>query len=550
MKKIIFLILIFGFIKVTISQNNKYWVMFKNKNGTPYSVATPTAYLTAKSILRRSNQGIAINISDLPVTPAYVTQIAAVPSVTVLYRSKWMNGIVVLTNTTAIASINTFTFVNSTNQVNKYKISLPVKINEEQDPNELNSNKISAVTSYSYGGANWQQKMIGADCLHNLGYRGQGMTIAVLDDGFDQVNTNPIFDSLFLQNRLLGTRDFVTGDTMVFEDDTHGAWCLSTMAGLKPGKIIGTAPKANYWLLRTEDVSTETISEEYNWIRGAEFADSVGADVCTTSLGYTQFDVGAPSLNNHVYADLNGKTAPMSIAANMAARKGMIVLNAAGNEGTSGWFFIAVPSDADSIITVGAVDSLGNHANFSSYGPTSDGRTKPDLSARGQKAYVCGPGVSCFFGNGTSFATPVLAGAVTCLWQSRKFATSQQIIKALRATASNSASPNNSIGWGIPNMCTAASSTLLSVENLKNESSEFKLFPNPFTNELKISLSRIEKNISISICDVLGKNIYLEEIDNPSAVISLNPANLFNTGVYFITISSPSFIITKKIMKQ
>ena len=183
MKKIIFLILIFGFVKITISQNNKYWVMFKNKNGTPYSVSTPTAYLTAKSILRRTNQSITINSSDLPVTPSYVSQIAAVPSVTVLYRSKWLNGVVVRTNTTAIATINTFTFVNNTNAVNRFKIVLPVIEKNQPAPEVLNPNKTNNPASYNYGGAAWQEKMIGVDCMHNLGFRGQGMTIAIIDDG-------------------------------------------------------------------------------------------------------------------------------------------------------------------------------------------------------------------------------------------------------------------------------------------------------------------------------------------------------------------------------
>ncbi len=230
-----------------------------------------------------------------------------------------------------------------------------------------------------------------SNCLHNMGFRGQNAAIAVIDDGFSNAHINPVFDSLRLQGRLLGTRDFVMGDTMVFEDDAHGAMCLSTMAGLKPGTIIGSAPKASYWLLRSEDANTETPSEEYNWIRAAEFADSVGADVCTTSLGYTTFD---NSSYNHTFATLDGKTANMSIAATMAARKGMLMFNAAGNGNGGSWPLIGIPADADSICTVGAVDSLSVITGFSSLGPTADGRIKPDLCAEGGKAYVCRVAVS------------------------------------------------------------------------------------------------------------------------------------------------------------
>ena len=549
MKKIIFLILIFGFVKITISQNNKYWVMFKNKNGTPYSVSTPTAYLTAKSILRRTNQSITINSSDLPVTPSYVSQIAAVPSVTVLYRSKWLNGVVVRTNTTAIATINTFTFVNNTNAVNRFKIVLPVIEKNQPAPEVLNPNKTNNPASYNYGGAAWQEKMIGVDCMHNLGFRGQGMTIAIIDDGFNSVNTNSIFDSLFLENRLLGTRDFVTGDTMVFEDDTHGAYCLSTMAGNQPGKIIGTAPKAKYWLLRSEDVATETISEEYNWIRAAEFADSVGADITTTSLGYTTFDSG---LNDHSYSTLNGRTAPMSIAANMAARKGMVVLNAAGNEGQSFWVYVGVPADADSIISVGAVDSLSNHASFSSYGPTFDGRIKPDLSTRGQKALVCGPGANCSFSNGTSFATPILAGAVACLWGAKPGLKNMTLINGLKQYASNSLAPNNSIGWGVPNICYTYQSTI-GINEITNDISTFSIHPNPVTAQLTVNINLYsEKNFILKIMDVLGKEIKAEILSRDigtDSSINLNVSSLDN-GVYFISISDQNKISTKKFMKQ
>jgi serine protease AprX len=548
-KKFTFSILfafIFSLYQNNYAQTFKYFVSFKNKTGTPYSISTPGAYLSPKAIARRTNQGIAINQTDLPVTPSYVTQVDAVPTTTVLYRSKWLNGVMVLASPAAITTINSYTFVNSSLKANKVKVTLPYKNTTPASPSDA---KIAQTASYNYGPSYWQQKMIQADCLHNQGYRGQGMTIAIMDIGFYDIQNNPVFDSLFIENRLLGTRDFVNGDTLVFEDasELHGVMCLSTMAGNKPGTIVGTAPKAKYWLLKTEDGYSESITEEYNWVRAVEFADSVGADITTTSLIYNQFDGG---LNDHVYAtDLNGKTAPMSIAANMAARKGMIVLNGAGNDGGNAWYYVDVPADADSIIAVGAVDSLGAHAGFSSYGPSSDGRIKPDLSTRGANAYVCSAGGSCFYGNGTSFATPILAGATACLWQYKNFAKNMQIISAMKNTASNSSTPNNSIGWGIPQMCNAA--TLLGSVGVKEIESndDIFIFPNPVKDELNIALnSKLSFPVLVKIIDVLGKEVFSQQY-NPTSKISIKEVSKLESGFYTVNIISNEKNSSKKFSK-
>jgi serine protease AprX len=526
----------------------KYWIMFKNKTGTPYSVSTPSAYLSPKAIARRATQGITIDNTDLPVTPSYVSQVAAVSGVNVLYRSKWLNGVVIsTTNTAALATIKTFTFVQDTNRVARYKLNYPLE--NSPIPEHTITEKTQSATAFNYGAGLNQAQMIGADCLHSYGFRGQGMTIAVMDAGFNNVHLYDIFDSLFLQNRLLGTRDFVDGDTTVFTEHFHGANVLSTMAACKPGTMIGTAPKANYWLLRTEDAAPESISEEYNWIRGAEFADSVGADVCTTSLGYTIFDFG---LNNHTYSQLDGKTAPMSVAATMAARKGMVVLNAAGNEGNGSWYYIAVPADADSIITVGAVNPSKQYAGFSSKGPTADGRIKPDLSAQGENAIVCIYGAGCSQGSGTSYATPILAGGVTCLLQFKKYAKPMEIIGALKATADSSSSPNNRVGWGVPNLCAASAHSLLAVPSLEKDGN-MKVYPNPFSNELNISLQNIPvKNFTLTVKNVLGQIVYSGEYanENGTKLIRLQESKDLNPGIYFVSINSPEFNITKKVVKH
>ncbi len=437
----------------------KYWILLKNKNGINYSLNNPSQFLTQKSIDRRAKYSIPYHVTDLPVNLSYVSLIDTVKGVKVLYVSKWLNGVVISIDSASVAqsalnAISSFSFVGNNTKVKKYKFDLPLPVDPLLSTLEKTNNRNSTTAScgYNYGGSNGQIKQLNLDCLHESGYQGQGMTIAVMDVGFTGVDSSPVFDSLRMNSRIIGTRDFIDGGSNAYTGGSHGFNVLSCLAAFKSKVAIGTAPKASYWLFRTEDGLSETLSEEYNWIRAAEFADSVGVDIITTSLGYTEFD--SPS-QNHTYATLNGRTAPMSIAANLAARKGIFVLNAAGNEGANSWRYISVPADADSICSVGAVDTLGNYAFFSSVGPTPDGRIKPDLAACGSAAWICDAFGNCFPGNGTSFATPVLAGAVACYWQAHRSDNNIKVLNDLKQSGSNSSSPNNQKGWGVPKIpCT------------------------------------------------------------------------------------------------
>ena len=546
-KTLLFACLLLAFSNESFAQfPAKYWVKFTDKNASPYTIGNPSAYLTARSIARRTAQGIAIDMTDIPVNQTYINQVNGTGA-QVFQRSKWMNAaIVIVNNATQLSAINSLTCVLGSAPVGKYiKTKSPEELTETIT--ESSYKKLTQTTSYNYGPSFTQANQIGADCMHNEGYRGQNMVIAVIDAGFENVNTNPVFDSLRNEGRLLGTRDYVQGNTSVNEDYLHGANCLSLIAGNTPGELIGTAPKASYWLIRSEDAATEKIIEENNWVVAAEFADSVGADITTTSLGYTTFDI--PS-QNHVYADLNGKTAVASIAATMAARKGMFVLNAAGNEGGGAWNYIGVPADADSICTVGAVNGSGVHASFSSVGPTSDGRIKPDLSSMGQGSYVCNSNGLFSNGNGTSYATPILAGAVACLWQANPTKTNMEILQALRATASQATNPDNIYGWGIPNMC--AAHNLLNGTNVGvNEimkATNFKLFPNPANNYISFSLN--QKPEFILLHDVLGNAIDFTVTEKQTHSFELVFDNSMANGVYFISIKTAEGVINSKFVKQ
>jgi len=547
-KTIIFACLLLSITNELLAQfPGKYWVKFKDKNFSPYSVGIPSSYLSARSIARRANQGIGTDITDIPVNQTYINQVNATGA-QVFQRSKWMNAaVVIINNASQLSAINSLTCVLSSAPVGKY---IKTKSEEELSVNAITPSfyKQSSVSSYSYGPSFTQVNLIGADCMHELGFRGQGIVIAVIDAGFENVNTNPVFDSLRNEGRLLGTRDYVQGNTSVNEDYLHGANCLSLIAGNTPGQLIGTAPKAGYWLIRSEDAATEKIIEENNWVVAAEFADSVGADITTTSLGYTTFD--NPS-QNHVYADLNGRTAVASIAATMAARKGIFVLNAAGNEGGGSWNYIGVPADADSICTVGAVNGSGVHANFSSVGPTSDGRIKPDLSSMGQGSYVCNANGFFSSGNGTSYATPILAGAVACLWQAHPNRTNMAILHALKVTASQSTNPDNIYGWGIPNICDAHNYLNLHNDVGLQESdinSSVVIFPNPAHNQINFSMK--QKIEQVKLIDVLGNAIAFSVIEKQPNTFELVFTNEMANGVYFISIKTTEGVINSKFVKE
>ena len=248
----------------------------------------------------------------------------------------------------------------------------------------------------------------------------------------------------------MNTYDFVANEVSVNEDDSHGMNCLSTIAANLPGTFVGTAPKATFCLYRTEDVASETRIEEHNLAAGYERADSIGVDVCSVSLGYTTFDF--PS-QNYTYADMNGNTTMSAIASDIAAKKGMLPVIAAGNEGTNAWHYISTPADADSVMAVGAVDTLGNVGNFSSYGPSSNGRVKPNVAATGVRAVVASPSTGLpVLSNGTSFAAPNMAGLTTCLWQAFPEYNNMAILDAMQRSASKFTSPNDRIGFGIPDM--------------------------------------------------------------------------------------------------
>lgn len=284
------------------------------------------------------------------------------------------------------------------------------------------------------------------------------MQIAVLDNGFNNYTTLRAFDSVNINGQILGTWDFVAREQNVANDGSHGMNCFSTIAANIPGQFIGKAPKASFWLYQTEDNSSEYPVEEFNWVCGAERADSSGADVMSSSLGYYDFNNAAL---NYTYSNMNGNTTISAIGADLAAKKGIIVFNAVGNEGGNSWRFLITPADGDSVVAVGAVSAAGNVGGFSSYGPSSDGQIKPDMASVGVAALVQTTANTVGTSNGTSFACPNMAGLGTILWQAFPEYNNMKIIQALRQAGSKFTTPDDRVGYGIPNMKLAFSNLLV-----------------------------------------------------------------------------------------
>ncbi|MFH0760037.1 MAG: S8 family serine peptidase [Bacteroidota bacterium] len=523
---------------------NKYWVQFTDKQNSVYSTDRPDEFLSARSIERRERYSIVVSEQDLPVSQAYIDSLTSI-GVTVLNRSKWFNAVTVYTtDTNHLIRIRQFPFVKQLKSVIRLKSIQPANDKFSLESiTDLESGTVTDTTLLRYGKASRQIGMLNGHILHNQGFQGQGMVIAVLDAGFRRVDVNHAFDSLYINSQILGGWDFVNNSPLSFADTehAHGAQVLSIMAGNLPSELVGTAPKASYYLLRTEDAPTENLVEEDNWIASAEWADSAGADLINSSLGYTTFDI--PALN-HTYSDMDGNTTRITIAADIAASKGMLVVNSAGNEASIDWHYIGAPADADNILTVGAVDSLGNYAIFSSTGPTFDGRIKPNIVAQGQLTAVVGTDGNIFRGSGTSYSSPVMCGLAACLWQTNRTLPPMIIIETIQQSASRASNPDSLYGYGVPDFGKALF-LMLGISPIKlDDESLFRVYPNPFTDHLVIDFySHDRQEITIEVIAMTGKKLVLEKLEVGYTSINRLDINQFSelpAGMYILRIITQS----------
>ena len=432
---------------------NKYWVEFRDKADSPFCTCRPTEFLSARALDRRALASIPIVENDLPVNPEYLRQLT-IHGVQIHNTSRWLNAAAVMADSATAQGLKSLPFVKSLRYLGphlKYR-NPPNRPAKKRTPLS-SSPSIQGDDIPIWGYAGQQNQQLGLPVLHSAGHRGAGIWVAVMDGGVTNADTIPMFDSIGRQGRLIPGWDFVERDAGVFEAAQHGTAVLSVMASNLPKYFVGTAPDATYFLLKTEDTGGEFPIEEVNWIAGAEWADSLGIDIINASLGYTSFNDNTLS---HTYPELDGRTAIGSRGASIAATKGMIICNSAGNEGDGEWHYLGVPADAPGILAVGAVSADGKHATFSSFGPTSDGRIKPELVAPGDNVVVAGNvGISLGLSSGTSLASPMMAGALASLWSAFPDKTAAEVLDAVFSTADQNNSPDNGRGYGLPDMSRA-----------------------------------------------------------------------------------------------
>ena len=424
-----------------------YRILLTDKHGTPFHLDRAEEFLSPKSIERRRRQGLAIDSTDLPVSPRYIRRIIS-DDVVLIGQSKWNNTLLVkVRDTKDVKALRSLPFVKDVVKVYTSPDSVKPTVRSVFHK-ELNKWEAAPEDEYGFAGANID--LVKGRLLHQKGYRGRGMTIAVFDGGFMNVDRIPAMKNV----RIAGTRDFlVFSSTDIYEEADHGTKVLSAIALNMPGTYIGTAPEAEFWLMRTEDVQTESLVEEDYWAFAAEYADSLGVDIISSSLGFQDFD---DKTTDHQYVELDGAHALISCTASMLSAKGIVLVNSAGNDGVGTWKKVNFPADAKDILAVGAVNKSKKNATFSSVGPTQDGRVKPDIMALGSPASVMSGRGVINSDMGTSFAAPIITGLVACLWQSAPLKTATQVMEAVRRSADNYDTPNNVFGYGIPDFEKAA----------------------------------------------------------------------------------------------
>lgn len=420
----------------------KYRVSLKDKAATTYSLKQPEAFLSEKAIARRAKQHLPIDSTDLPVCRTYVEEIRR-QGVNIVVTGKWENFVTVSCNdSTRMERIAALPFVRAVEKVWTTPGTDRPSMSTQRD--EL-KNKPMRFPNNTYGSALEQILLCNGNKLHEAGFKGQGMTIAVIDAGFHNADRIKAMKNI----RILGTKDFVNPQADLYAEGSHGLKVLSCIGMNRPHVMVGTAPEASFWLLRSEDEYSEHLVEQDYWAAAVEFADSVGVDVINTSLGYYTFD---DSSKNYTYRMLDGHTALMSRQASHIADKGMVLVCSAGNSGAGSWKKITPPADAENILTVGAVDKERQLASFSSIGNTADNRIKPDVVAVGLDADVMDTDGNQSNANGTSFAAPIVCGMVTCLWQACPELTAKELIELVRRSGDRADYPDNIYGYGVPDM--------------------------------------------------------------------------------------------------
>lgn len=495
------LIVLWAFLSASLSalsQDNRYMVFFTDKTGSAYSINEPLEFLSHKALERREKHGVAVTTMDLPVNAGYVAGVQSTGA-EVFFSSRWTNSILIQCAPSLVPGIEDLDFVDRVEFVAPE--SRLVSSGRRRTGSRRKSTLVGIETQTQLG-------MIGIPEMHADGYQGQGMTIAVFDGGFTGVDHTEPFRHIFSDGRFNDSVsfDFVTNSGNVFQYDDHGTEVLSVISASIPDVFTGGALKANFQLYVTEDVATEHRVEEYNWLFAAERADSAGADLITSSLGYSTFDQGTTSYTTE---DMDGKTAIVSRAAQWASDRGILVISSAGNEGNDpSWRIITAPADVADVIAVANVNAQGQTSPSSSRGPAADGSTKPDLAALGTGVRTITGSGKPGFSNGTSLSTPLITSLAAGVWQKYPGLTNRELREALKLSASRGNNPNNEIGYGIPHYV-----AVTNYLDQKLQPNDFEVFPNPVIDTVIVRPSDPEK-ISSCIVEVISPQGRIVRRDN------------------------------------
>lgn len=512
-------------------------VFFADKENVQQAINNPITILTQAAIDRKALHNIPIDERDVPVNENYITQIKAQSGITVLAKSKWMNCVYVRGTQSDIQDLANLPFVVGIEYADKTLNFAPVTANPVEDKFAVRHIE----KNFNYGFASNQIEMISGDYLHDQGYTGEGIIIAFMDNGYPGVETQGGFSHMMSNRNLLGTYDFVNRTEVINSAHSHGTRTLSTIAGFIENEYVGTAPDASFYLFRTEDVSSETPVEEAYWVEAVERADSLGVHIINTSLGYRTYDNPAYS---HTYEDLDGNTTIAARGANIGFEKGMLLVNSAGNSGNTAFPWVSTPADAHGIFTVGAVNANGDYASFSSIGPTFDGRIKPDVVAQGASAYVINQDNDIITNSGTSLSSPIIAGAIACLWQARPEYSNAQIMQIVRASAHLFNSPTSELGYGIPDFQTALETLLHISEYSQNV---FKVYPNPVFDDLYFEFPPFIEEAEIKLYNILGSLVLEQTVLSTERTI---PLSALQSGIYILHLQTPSHSQSIKIIKR
>lgn len=531
-----------------VPAQNAFRVVYKDKAGSP------AANLSPRALERRTNKGIALDSTDKPVSPIYIAGTLSLTEGKLHLTSRWLNyAVILLTDSSKILALAGEPYIDTVIRVGYYSPGLYKMTGGNEEPGNAPLTTAKTTGGEAYYGATYNQtKMVNGDYLHDRGYKGEGMLIAILDDGFYQVNTNRFFDSLRTSGRITDAYNFVKNTDDVYDAPGHGTRCLSTMAAYVPGEYVGAAPLASYALYITEKLPEDQPLEMDNMVAALERADSVGADVISASVGYNGMISIFPSVT---LAEIDGKTTIAAKGVNMANNKGIFCVMTAGNDGATPWKKILTPGDADSALTVGWVDANKVPNPQSGFGPNAGGRRKPDVCLLGNPVYLISGGI-VQAESGTSFSTPQMAGWAACLLQASSKSTSMYTLRtAVHKSAHLYDTPDdNQLGYGVPDFYKA--SEILGLKDTPSSSggnSQWVVMrTNPVQQQLDMAITLPQNSdVQIGITDVNGKLIYktTQRLQKGEQRVMIDMPQV-TPGIYFVKVIAGDQRYTAKIIKR